>query len=159
MVSLNPQNIYNMIFSDSNKRTQYNSAPWHTRYFRNSTFWWSIYGIYVILSTKILEIFFKGNLQLFSTRALFHHTYFDGPQDHCNCNPKSREIFFWSWQVNFDMIDIEPSLDRSWFSIVGESRGFAGIWSPVSGKKNWQTVVLKLDMPAVLDCWVDFSML
>ena len=109
-----------MIFSDCNKRTQYNSAPWHTRYFRNSKFWWSIYSIYVILSTKILEIFFKSNLQLFSTRALFHHTYFDGPQDHCNCNPKSREIFFWSWEVNFDMIDIEPSLDRSTkISILG----------------------------------------
>ena len=57
------------------------------------------------------------------------------------------------------MIDIEPSLDKdkdkeiyTWFSIVGESRGFAGIWSPVSGKKNWQTVVLKRVMPAVLDC-------
>ncbi len=39
------------------------------------------------------------------------------------------------------MIDIEPSLDRSTeISILGlellESRCFAGIWSPVNGKKK-----------------------
>ena len=152
-----------MIFLDCNKRTQYNSAPWHTRYFCNSTFWWSIYGIYVIPSTKILEIFFKGNLQLFSTRALFHHIYFDGPQDHCNCNPKSREIFFWSWQVNFDMIDIEPRLDRiteicivvlALLKSPEALLGFGDLWVA----KNWQIVVPKRVMPVVLDCWADFGM-
>ena len=81
------------------------------------TFCWSIYGIYVIPSTKTLRKFFKGNIQLCSTIAKFD---FDGHQNHCSCNPKSREIFFWSWEVSFDMIDIEPSLDRSTeISILG----------------------------------------
>ena len=82
---------YSMIFSDRNKRTQYSSAPWHARYFCNSTFWSSIYGIYVILSTKLLEKNFKGNMQLFTTIAKFD---FKRPLNHCNFNQKSRWIFF-----------------------------------------------------------------
>ena len=36
---------------------------------------------YVVPSTKILEIFFKGNTQLFTTIAKFE---FGGPQNYCN---------------------------------------------------------------------------
>ena len=134
--------LYSMIFSDCNKRTQYNSAAWHARYFRNGTFWWSLYGIYVIPSTKTLRKIFKGNIQLCSTIAKFD---FDGHQNHCSCNPKSREIFFWSWEVSFDMIDIEPSLDRSTeISILGlalfespkASQGF-GVLSVAKKTGRW----------------------
>ena len=99
-----------MIFSDCNKRTQYNSAPWHTRYFCNSTFWPSIYGIYVIPSTKISENVFKGNIQLFTTIAKFD---FWRPKKPCNWNQNSWWIFFSFWEVNFDVKDIKPSLERS----------------------------------------------
>ena len=73
-----------------NKRTQYSSAPWHARYFCNSTFWRPIYGIYVIPSTKILENFFKGSIQLFTNIAKFD---FQRPKNRCNWNQKQRYIF------------------------------------------------------------------
>ena len=56
------------------------------------------------------------------------------------------------------MIDIEPSLDRSTeISILGlalleSPQALQGYGVLSVAKKNWQTVVLKLDMPAVLDC-------
>ena len=56
---------------------------------------------------------------------------------------KSRLIFFRSWEVNFDMIDIEPSLERS----TVHSSGVAMIWRLLSGK----TYVPKRVFHVVLD--------
>ena len=56
------------------------------------------------------------------------------------------------------MIDIEPSLDRSTkISILGlelleSPEALQGYGVLSVAKKNWQTVVLKRVMPAVLDC-------